>query len=262
MVLICLQAGTSTRAHNDCRTVEPNPENVQLAESVLRHAGLEQRVTVLTGTLEDEACKHCPHTQFVKLDFIFLDHLRTLYLRDIRLLEDAGFVVAGTIIAADNVGGPAGASPAKRPHPRLMAEQFAQYMQDNERHDLVHVGAVAFTASHHRCTVLSALRYACLHCHGGGDGLLVSEALSGHAGAQFITEIKLSWVSQEWARRYAHGRSWANVLRSREPASTGGKVVAADIERRRREAAEARRARRTLAKCKRWLQMGMPTLTL
>ncbi|APA98879.1 Catechol O-methyltransferase [Nocardia seriolae] len=92
-------------------SVEMNPDNADIARSLLAHAGLADRVTVVVGTIGDGG-------QTVKLladqhgfgpgtlDFIFLDHDKSAYLPDLKTIADAGWLHPGSVVVADNVGIP------------------------------------------------------------------------------------------------------------------------------------------------------------
>lgn len=99
-------------------TLEPNPDNASLAEANIRHVGLEETVTVLCGILEDHWQQvPCP------VDFVFLDHSRAAYLRELKALEKWGYVVKGTVVVTDNIGGKSGS------HGHAKAEEYASYVR-------------------------------------------------------------------------------------------------------------------------------------
>ena len=82
--------------------------NAQIARDLWRHAGIEDRATVVVGTLGDGgatvdtlADEHGfgPGT----LDLVFLDHDKDAYLPDLQLLIERGWLHPGSIAVADNV---------------------------------------------------------------------------------------------------------------------------------------------------------------
>lgn len=80
-------------------TIEKNPKYAKIAKALIEHAGLTERVDVITG----EAA-----TIIVKFDrpfdVVFLDHWKNLYLSDLLLLEKNNLIRKGTVVVADNVG--------------------------------------------------------------------------------------------------------------------------------------------------------------
>lgn len=87
-------------------SVEFNALCCAIASKVVDHAGLSQRVRVLWGNVE----RVLPQLRTIlasrgkdKFDLIFIDHEKTQYLPDLRLLEDAGLIGRGTVVVADNV---------------------------------------------------------------------------------------------------------------------------------------------------------------
>merc|ERR1711957_355389 len=107
-------------------TIEPNPENAELAAANVAHVGLSDTVTGCRGTFEDVWSK-LPET----LDFLFLDHQKSKYLRELKMLERWGYIVRGTVVAADNIGGE-GHGPGKafgRRHSNWKADEYADYVR-------------------------------------------------------------------------------------------------------------------------------------
>lgn len=136
-------------------TIEPNPSNVALAEANIAHANLRKVVTVLAGTFEDVWEEMpCP------VDFVFLDHSRSKYLRDLRILEKWGYVSDGTVVVADNIGGEAGS------HGHAKAEEYADHVRSG--------------------------RYCSSFFWGDDDGIEVSEFVSRGSHAKVVTD--------EWKR--------------------------------------------------------------
>ena len=89
-------------AHLIC--VEFEPRHVEVARALTTYAGVSDRVQILQGAGSERI------PDVVKLigegkpaDMIFLDHCKECYLPDLRLMEDAGLVGAGTVVVADNV---------------------------------------------------------------------------------------------------------------------------------------------------------------
>jgi catechol O-methyltransferase len=98
------------RSSPDARvvSVEFVPANAAIARRNIEHAGLSDRVTVVDGTLGDGG-KTLEHLRTEiglgpgRLDAVFLDHDKTVYLSDLHLLEDSGWLHPGSVVVADNV---------------------------------------------------------------------------------------------------------------------------------------------------------------
>jgi catechol O-methyltransferase len=89
-------------------TIEFNADNAAIAQSILEHAGVADRVTIVNGTLGDggvTAAKLRDRHGFArgKVDFTFIDHDKNAYLPDLELILREGWLRAGAIVVADNV---------------------------------------------------------------------------------------------------------------------------------------------------------------
>jgi catechol O-methyltransferase len=141
-------------------SVEFNPSNAELARRIVAHAGANDRVSIVVGTLGDGgttldrlAREHgfAP----VALDLVFLDHAKEAYLTDLQLLLDRGWLHPGSVIVADNVKFPG-------------APEYRAYMQSQE-------GKLWRTVEHE-----APIEYQSLI----KDLVLVSEYLAPAAGAR------------------------------------------------------------------------------
>ena len=105
-------------------SIEFNADNAAIAQRILAHAGVAQRVTVVTGTLGDGG-KTADLLQSAQgfapgaLDFVFLDHHKDNYLSDLNLVLARGWLRKEAVVVADNVLFPG--APEYRAHMR--AEQ-------------------------------------------------------------------------------------------------------------------------------------------
>ena len=84
--------------------VEFEPRHVEVARALTTYAGVSDRVQILQGAGSERI------PDVVELigkgnpaDMIFLDHCKECYLPDLRAMETAGLVGAGTVVVADNV---------------------------------------------------------------------------------------------------------------------------------------------------------------
>ena len=102
-------------------SVEFNTANAVIARRILAHAGVDDRVTVLVGTLGDggetirtlrRQCNFTPGS----LDLVFLDHDKKAYLSDLELILAERWLHAGSVVVADNILVPG--APAYRAHMR------------------------------------------------------------------------------------------------------------------------------------------------
>jgi len=88
-----------------CRilTVEVDPEVACLAENLLLHAGVEDRVEVLVGSTEDVVPELRAALGARPADLVYMDHNQMIYHQDVRRLEAAGVIGAGTVVVATQV---------------------------------------------------------------------------------------------------------------------------------------------------------------
>lgn len=123
-------------------SIEMSADNAEIARTLIAHAGLAERVSVVVGTIGDGgqtvetlAAEHGfgPGT----LDFVFVDHEKSAYLPDLKTILDAGWLHAGSVVVADNVAIPG-------------APDYRRYMQESE-------GTVWRTTEHHTHTEYQSL---------------------------------------------------------------------------------------------------------
>ncbi|XP_019359907.1 PREDICTED: transmembrane O-methyltransferase-like [Gavialis gangeticus] len=85
-------------------TVEMDPRNATVAEKVIRLAGFdEDTVELIVGPSEEVIPQLREKHGLLKADFIFMDHWKRCYLRDLQLLEDHNLLAEGATVLADNV---------------------------------------------------------------------------------------------------------------------------------------------------------------
>ena len=105
-------------------SIEFIPDNAAIARRILAHAGVDDRVTVVDGSLGDggatiAALERDHGIAKGGLDFVFIDHAKELYLPDLQSILDHGWLHAGSRVVADNVKFPG-------------APEYRKYMTDNE----------------------------------------------------------------------------------------------------------------------------------
>jgi catechol O-methyltransferase len=88
-------------------SIEFNPANAAIAQSILEHAGVADRVTIVHGTLADgETVAKLTRTHGFapgKVDFVFVDHAKEAYLPDLELILRERWLRRSAIVVADNV---------------------------------------------------------------------------------------------------------------------------------------------------------------
>jgi catechol O-methyltransferase len=102
-------------------SIEFNPANADIARSILAHAGVGDRVTVVVGTLGDggatmTALEDEHGFTPESLDFVFIDHDKDAYLPDLERIVGQGWLRPGALAVADNVKFPG--APPYREHMR------------------------------------------------------------------------------------------------------------------------------------------------
>ena len=102
-------------------SVEFNPDNAEIARRIWIHAGINDRVTAIVGTLGDggRTLRRLREEHGLtegSLDFVFLDHHKDAYLPDLERILDEGWLRSGSVVVADNVRVPG--APAYRAYMR------------------------------------------------------------------------------------------------------------------------------------------------
>ena len=105
-------------------SLEFNADNARIARGIWDHAGIGDQATVVNGTLGDGgqtiAAIEADHGFAAgALDFVFIDHEKSVYLDDLKRIIDQGWLREGSVAVADNV---------KRPG----APDYREYMQAEE----------------------------------------------------------------------------------------------------------------------------------
>lgn len=89
-------------------SIEFNEANAAIARRIIDHAGLSGQIQVVVGTLGDggrtmnyleTSCGLSAGT----LDFVFIDHAKDVYLSDLQLILEKGWLHNGSIVVADNI---------------------------------------------------------------------------------------------------------------------------------------------------------------
>jgi len=105
-------------------SIEFNPANADIARRIHEHAGVGGRVNVVVGTLGDggktiDALRTAYGFGDASVDLVFLDHAKEVYLSDLKLIMDQGWLRRGALVVADNIKFPG-------------APDYRAYMAENE----------------------------------------------------------------------------------------------------------------------------------
>ena len=105
-------------------SIEFNAANAEIARRILDHAGVGARVTVVVGTLGDggktiDALRNAHGFGAGTVDLVFIDHAKEVYLADLQLILQQGWLRPGALVVADNVKCPG-------------APEYRAYMVENE----------------------------------------------------------------------------------------------------------------------------------
>lgn len=105
-------------------SVEYSPANAEIAQRILAHAGVQDSVTVVVGTLGDGgrtiAALETEHGFGAgSLDFVFLDHDKDAYLPDLERILERSWLRTGAGVVADNVKFPG-------------APRYREFMREHE----------------------------------------------------------------------------------------------------------------------------------
>lgn len=73
------------------------------AKEIIAFSGLQPKVTFFSGDSEEQLRKIKKEHPDFQADFVFFDHHRTVYLRDIHVIEELGLLKPGGTIVADNI---------------------------------------------------------------------------------------------------------------------------------------------------------------
>jgi catechol O-methyltransferase len=89
-------------------TIEFNPANAAIAQSIFDHAGVADRVTIVVGTLGDggktvATLRERHGFGEGTIDFAFIDHAKEAYLPDLELILRERWLRPGAVVVADNV---------------------------------------------------------------------------------------------------------------------------------------------------------------
>jgi catechol O-methyltransferase len=105
-------------------SIEYSAANADIARRIWAHVGVDERLTVVVGTLGDGGATLARlRDEFGfregALDFIFIDHDKSAYVPDLELILERRWLHPGSIVVADNIKMPG-------------APEYHAYMNDAE----------------------------------------------------------------------------------------------------------------------------------
>ena len=84
-------------------TIEFDSQSAEIARAIHQYAGVTDRIRIVNNSTEQVIPQLAETFNIDAFDLIFIDHGKEFYLRDLKLLEEAGLIQSGTTIVADNV---------------------------------------------------------------------------------------------------------------------------------------------------------------
>jgi catechol O-methyltransferase len=89
-------------------SIEFSPANAEIARRIWTHAGVDDRLTVVVGTLGDggatiDRLRSDDGFSAGALDFVFVDHDKGAYLPDLERILQERWLHPGSVVVADNV---------------------------------------------------------------------------------------------------------------------------------------------------------------
>jgi catechol O-methyltransferase len=106
-------------------SLELNPTFAAVARELIALAGLDQTVEIIEGPCR-ESLRKLQQQGAGAFEMVFIDHAKVLYLNELKLCEELGFVKPGTTVIADDMIRPGNAaySAYVRDSPELKKQQF------------------------------------------------------------------------------------------------------------------------------------------
>lgn len=84
-------------------SVDIDPLHSAIATKIVEFAGLKDRVTFLVGTVEDKLHQLQSKYGVSTIDLLFIDHHKAHYLKDLKQVEQLGFLKKGSVVVGDNI---------------------------------------------------------------------------------------------------------------------------------------------------------------
>lgn len=118
-------------------TIEINPQSAKIAQEVYEIAGVDKKITLLQGDSGDIIKTLKTEHGIESIDFVFIDHWKNLYKRDVLALENSGLLRKGSMLVADNVVYPGNPEYLEyvRNNPKYTSENFMSKLEYSEKDD-------------------------------------------------------------------------------------------------------------------------------
>ncbi|PIK38757.1 putative catechol O-methyltransferase-like isoform X2 [Apostichopus japonicus] len=102
-------------------TVEFDSNYAQAARLLIQYAKMDHKITILCGDAGEVIPTLRNRYSLDKFDFVFIDHHKPFYCRDLKLIEKNNHLRKGTVIIADDLGWPG-------------APEYDEYVQTSKRY--------------------------------------------------------------------------------------------------------------------------------
>ncbi|XP_039263375.2 catechol O-methyltransferase-like [Styela clava] len=112
-------------------SIEINPLHAKLTEEMVEFARLSDKVTVFVGPTEEVIPTLKSKHNIEHLDFVFIDHHKPLYKRDLIKLVETGLLRKGSVVVADNMLYPGNPEYMKfiQNHPKFESQFFESQLE-------------------------------------------------------------------------------------------------------------------------------------
>ncbi|PIK38756.1 Catechol O-methyltransferase [Apostichopus japonicus] len=87
-------------------TVEFDKDFVRAAQELVEYAGMQEKITILQGDAGEVIPTLREKHSVDKFDFVFIDHHKPLYCRELKHIEAGKYVRRGTVVVGDDLGWP------------------------------------------------------------------------------------------------------------------------------------------------------------
>ncbi|XP_027715210.1 catechol O-methyltransferase [Vombatus ursinus] len=103
-------------------SIECNESFAAIAQQVIEVAGLQDKISILKGPSQEIIPQLKKKYEINTVDMVFLDHWKSCYVPDTKLLEESGVLRKGSVLLADNVICPG-------------APDFLEYVRNSQRYE-------------------------------------------------------------------------------------------------------------------------------
>jgi len=114
-------------------SIELNPLFAAISTKIIERAGLSHKVKVLVGASNSILPLLREKYNIEAIDVLFIDHLKSVYVRDIKLVEELKLLRSGSVVMADNILIPG-------------APDYLAYMQSSPKYESKLIEANVFSS--------------------------------------------------------------------------------------------------------------------